>query len=59
MLRLCLRLSSVPQDNIQGADAATGVPYNVRKEVRTAIEKIGGTSSLLFPCIDSHQRRHV
>ena len=31
------------KDSIQGADAATSVHYNVGKEVRTAIEKIGGT----------------
>lgn len=28
---------------IQGAEKATSVHYNVGKEVRTAIEKIGGT----------------
>lgn len=28
---------------IVGVDAATSVHYNVGKEVRTAIEKIGGT----------------
>lgn len=28
---------------IVGANAATGVHYNVGKKVRTAIEKIGGT----------------
>ena len=28
---------------MQGAEAATSVHYNVGKEVRTAIKKIGGT----------------
>ena len=31
------------KDSIQGADAETSVHYNVGKEVRTAIEKTGGT----------------
>ena len=31
------------KDNVQSADAATSVHYNVGKEVRAAIEKIGGT----------------
>ena len=31
------------KDSIQGTDVATSVHYNVGKEVRTAIEKIGGT----------------
>ena len=31
------------KDKIVGAETATSVHYNVGKEVRTAIEKIGGT----------------
>ena len=31
------------KDKIQGADNATKVHYNVGKEVRNAIKKIGGT----------------
>lgn len=31
------------KDSIQRADVATSVHYNIGKEVRAAIEKIGGT----------------
>lgn len=34
---------------IADADAATSVHYNVGKEMRTAIEKIGGTMLEDFP----------
>ena len=31
------------KDRVKGAEAATSIHYNVGKEVRTAIKKIGGT----------------
>ena len=43
LFRISQTEEKLRKDNIQGADAATSVHYNVGKEVRTAIEKIGGT----------------
>ena len=43
LFRISQTEEKLRKDSIQGADAATSVHYNVGKEVRTAIEKIGGT----------------
>ena len=43
LFRISQTEEKLRKDNIQGADTATSVHYNVGKEVRTAIEKIGGT----------------
>ena len=43
LFRISQTEEKLRKDNVMGAEAATGVHYNVGKEVRTAIEKIGGT----------------
>lgn len=43
LFRISQTEEKLRKDSIQGADVATSVHYNVGKEVRTAIEKIGGT----------------
>ena len=43
LFRISQTEEKLRKDNIQGAEKATSVHYNVGKEVRTAIEKIGGT----------------
>ena len=43
LFRISQTEEKLRKDKIQGADKATSVHYNVGKEVRTAIEKIGGT----------------
>ena len=43
LFRISQTEEKLRKDDIHGADAATSVHYNVGKEVRTAIEKIGGT----------------
>ena len=43
LFRISQTEEKLRKDNVQGADAATSVHYNVGKEVRSAIEKIGGT----------------
>ena len=43
LFRISQTEEKLRKDDIQGADAATSVHYNVGREVRTAIEKIGGT----------------
>ncbi|MDE5951505.1 MAG: DNA damage-inducible protein D, partial [Acetatifactor sp.] len=43
LFRISQTEEKMRKDSIQGADKATSVHYNVGKEVRTAIEKIGGT----------------
>ena len=43
LFRISQTEEKLRKDTIQGADKATNVHYNVGKEVRTAIEKIGGT----------------
>ena len=40
------------KDEVQGANQATAVHYSVGKEVRTAIEKIGGTMPEDLPTPD-------
>ena len=40
---MCCFYQKLRKDKIEGADAATKVHYSVGKEVRSAIEKIGGT----------------
>ena len=42
LFRISQTEEKLRKDKIQGADKATSVHYNVGKEVRTAIEKIGG-----------------
>lgn len=43
LFRISQAEEKLRKDNVKGADEATNVHYNVGKEVRTAIEKIGGT----------------
>ena len=43
LFRISQTEEKLRKDNIHGADNATSVHYNVGKEVRSAIEKIGGT----------------
>ena len=43
LFRISQTEEKLRKDNVYGADEATGIHYNVGKEVRTAIEKIGGT----------------
>ena len=43
LFRISQTEEKLRKDEIQGAQVATSVHYNVGKEVRTAIEKIGGT----------------
>ena len=43
LFRISQTEEKLRKDTIQGADKATNVHYNVGKEVRSAIEKIGGT----------------
>ena len=43
LFRISQTEEKLRKDKVQGAEQATHVHYNVGKEVRTAIEKIGGT----------------
>ena len=43
LFRISQTEEKLRKDGVQGADVATSVHYNVGREVRTAIEKIGGT----------------
>lgn len=43
LFRISQTEEKLRKDDIHGAEAATSVHYNVGKEVRTAIKKIGGT----------------
>ena len=43
LFRISQTEEKLRKDNIKGADVATSVHYNVGREVRNAIEKIGGT----------------
>ncbi len=43
LFRISQTEEKLRKDNIQGADKATSIHYSVGKEVRGAIEKIGGT----------------
>ena len=43
LFRISQTEEKIHKDNVRGAEAATSVHYNVGKEVRTAIRKIGGT----------------
>lgn len=43
LFRILQTEEKLRKDNVTGAEVATSVHYNVGKEVRTAIEKIGGT----------------
>lgn len=43
LFRISQTEEKLRKDNVMGAEVATSVHYNVGKEVRTAIEKIGGT----------------
>lgn len=43
LFRISQTEEKLRKDKIVGAETATSVHYNVGKEVRTAIEKIGGT----------------
>ncbi len=40
------------KDNVMGAEIVTSVHYNVGREVRTAIEKIGGTMPEDLPTLE-------
>ena len=43
LFRISQTEEKLRKDKVDGADAATNIHYNVGKEVRTAIKKIGGT----------------
>ena len=43
LFRISQTEEKLRKDNVMGAEIATSVHYNVGREVRTAIEKIGGT----------------
>jgi DNA-damage-inducible protein D len=43
LFRISQTEEKLRKDKVQGAETATSVHYNVGREVRTAIEKIGGT----------------
>ena len=43
LFRISQTEEKLRKDQIQGAENATSVYYNVGREVRSAIEKIGGT----------------
>ena len=43
LFRISQTEEKLRKDKVQGAEAETSVHYNVGKEVRSAIEKIGGT----------------
>ncbi len=43
LFRISQTEEKLRKDQIQGAEKATSVHYNVGREVRSAIEKIGGT----------------
>ena len=43
LFRISQTEEKIRKDKVQGADKATSVHYNVGREVRNAIEKIGGT----------------
>lgn len=43
LFRISQTEEKLRKDKVQGAEKATSVHYNVGKEVRNAIEKIGGT----------------
>ena len=43
LFRISQTEEKLRKDKVQGAGAATSVHYNVGREVRSAIEKIGGT----------------
>jgi len=43
LFRISQTEEKLRKDRVSGAEKATSVHYNVGKEVRTAIEKIGGT----------------
>ncbi|MCR5702471.1 MAG: DNA damage-inducible protein D [Lachnospiraceae bacterium] len=52
LFRISQTEEKLRKDNVKGADKATNVHYNVGKEVRTAIEKIGGTMPEDLPTPD-------
>ena len=43
LFRISQTEEKLRKDRVKGAEAATSIHYNVGKEVRTAIKKIGGT----------------
>ena len=43
LFRISQTEEKLRKDRVKGAETATSVHYNVGKEVRTAIKKIGGT----------------
>lgn len=52
LFRISQTEEKLRKDKVQGTDEATSVHYNVGKEVRTAIEKIGGTMPEDLPTPD-------
>ena len=52
LFRISQTEEKLRKDNVHGADAATSVHYNVGKEVRAAIKKIGGTMPEDLPTPD-------
>lgn len=49
LFRISQTEEKLRKDRVNGAEVATSVHYNVGKEVRTAIEKIGGTMPESLP----------
>ncbi len=52
LFRISQTEEKLRKDNVKGAEKATNVHYNVGKEVRTAIKKIGGTMPEDLPTPD-------
>jgi len=59
LFRISQTEEKLRKDKIQGADKATSVHYNVGKEVRTAIEKIGGTMPEDLPTPEKTDRERT
>lgn len=52
LFRISQTEEKIRKDKVQGADKATSVHYNVGREVRNAIEKIGGTMPEDLPTLE-------
>ena len=52
LFRISQTKEKLRKDKVEGAEAAIKVHYSVRKEVRSAIEKIGGTMPEDFPVLE-------
>ena len=52
LFRISQMEEKLRKDYIQGAENATNVHYNVGREVRSAIDKIGGTMAEELPIME-------